>query len=63
MTINGQKQNQSALSLVEYLKAHNLKPEYIAVELNGKIVPKEAFATLVFKQDDKVEIVSFVGGG
>ena len=35
----------------------------VAVELNGDIVPKAQYSEIVFKDDDNVEVVSFVGGG
>ena len=63
MTINGKKFTQNSLSLLDYLKQCDLRITHIALELNGKIVPKDELATLVFKQGDVAEIVSFVGGG
>lgn len=63
MTINGQIFTLDSLPLLTYLTEHKLTIETIAIELNGKIVPKDELATLVFKQGDVVEIVSFVGGG
>lgn len=63
MTINGQIFTLDSLPLLTYLTEHKLAIETIAIELNGKIVPKDELATLVFKQGDIVEIVSFVGGG
>lgn len=63
MTINGQTFTLDSLPLQSYLGEHKLAIETIAIELNGKIVPKDELATLVFKQGDVVEIVSFVGGG
>ncbi|KAA8708510.1 sulfur carrier protein ThiS [Helicobacter canis] len=63
MTINGEKFTQDSLPLLDYLKQRDLQITHIAIELNGKIVPKDELATLVFKQGDVVEIVSFVGGG
>lgn len=63
MTINGEKFTQDSLPLLDYLKQRDLQITHIALELNGKIVPKDELATLVFKQGDVAEIVSFVGGG
>lgn len=63
MTINGQTFTLDSLPLQSYLREHKLAIETIAIELNGKIVPKDELASLVFKQGDVVEIVSFVGGG
>ena len=35
----------------------------VAVELNGEIVPKDAYETRTLKDGDRMEIVCFVGGG
>ncbi len=35
----------------------------IAVEINEEIVPKLKYKETVVKDDDVVEVVSFVGGG
>ena len=37
----------------------NGKPE----ELNGEIVPKQLYKDTILRSKDKLEIVSFVGGG
>lgn len=63
MCINGENFTQKSLSLMEYLELKGLNPALIALELNGKIIPKDEFEKVVFKQGDKVEILSFVGGG
>ena len=39
------------------------KLSLVAVEINGEIVPKAEYETTVIKDFDKVEVVSFVGGG
>lgn len=63
MCINGEIFTQQSLSLMEYLGLKGLDPALIALELNGKIIPKNEFEKIIFKQGDKVEILSFVGGG
>lgn len=63
MIINGQKFDLKELKFIDFLKEKNLKIEFIALELNGKIVSRDQFETLVLKENDKAEIVSFVGGG
>lgn len=63
MTINGEKIGLKELKFLDFLKQKGLKSELIALELNGKIIPKNKFENLVLKENDKVEVVSFVGGG
>ncbi len=50
-------------SLLDFLVAQNYDIRLIAVELNGKIIPKSAYKDVMLKNEDKLEIVSFVGGG
>lgn len=62
--ING-KENISAtgLSFAEYLARENYRPERIVIERNGEILSKQHYESEVIRPDDKIEIVSFVGGG
>lgn len=63
MIINGEKLELKELKFLDFLKEKGLKIELIALELNGIIIPKSEFETLILKENDKAEIVSFVGGG
>ncbi|EAL3939940.1 thiamine biosynthesis protein [Campylobacter jejuni Cj5] len=63
MIINGQKLELKELKFMDFIKEKGLKIELIALELNGEIIPKSEFENLILKENDKVEIVSFVGGG
>ena len=46
-----------------YLDENNYRRTYIAVEKNGEILPKSEYDTTYLNDGDKIEIVSFVGGG
>jgi thiamine biosynthesis protein ThiS len=65
--LNGQPRSFPGLTaptpLPELLEALALKPDRIAIELNGEIVPRSAWSTTLLQQNDKLEIVHFVGGG
>lgn len=63
MIINGEKLEFKELKFMDFIKEKGLKIELIALELNGEIIPKSEFENLILKENDKVEIVSFVGGG
>jgi sulfur carrier protein len=47
-------------ALVELL---GMKSDRVAVELNRDIVPRERWSDTALQDDDKLEIVQFVGGG
>ena len=61
--INGEDLDAGGKSVAEYLNSAGYDLMRVAVELNGDIVPKVQYADTVFKDDDSVEVVSFVGGG
>lgn len=63
MIINGEKLDLKELKFADYVEKMGLRVGLIALELNGKIVPKSEFENLILKKGDKAEIVSFVGGG
>lgn len=64
VTVNGKSIGLSEnITVSEYLKQNQYRPERIAIELNGSILPKSAYDSTVLKDEDVMEIVSFVGGG
>lgn len=63
MKINGENLEFDTLKFTDYLKEKGLKAEFVALELNGKIISKDEFQSVVFQKGDIAEVVSFVGGG
>ena len=62
--LNGKKISiKSKYSLLDLLKKYKLLDKKVAVEHNGIIVPKINFKKKYLKNNDKVEIVHFIGGG
>lgn len=65
--INGQPRDfqslQGGVSLAQLLETLELKADRIAVELNGAIAPRTAWADATVRNGDRLEIVHFVGGG
>jgi sulfur carrier protein len=57
ITLNGEK------TILDLLNSYGLSSDRVVVELNKEIISREAFNTTVLKEEDKVEIISFVGGG
>ena len=52
-----------SISVSELLEKFNIDLEYMAVEVNQTIVPKSKYESFRLKENDKVEIISAVGGG
>lgn len=62
--INGQQQTwEQPMTVQQYLQIQGHTTECVAVEQNGRIVPKSACAEQQIQDGDTVEVVSFVGGG
>ena len=62
--LNGKKitLNQK-ISLFDLLKKYKLDKKKVAIELNKKIVIKQMYKKKFLKNNDKIEIVQFIGGG
>jgi len=63
MVINGKKYEYSDQTLIELLDILKINSKSVVVELNGKIVEKKNFENQIVNYQDKLEIVTFVGGG
>ena len=50
-------------SISDLLKKYKLLKKKIAIEHNGVIIPKNSFKKKFVKDNDKIEIVHFIGGG
>ena len=61
--INGKVIEKETIRLYDYLNENGYVTSRMAVECNGKIVPKSQYETFILHSGDVVEIVSFVGGG
>ena len=62
--LNGKKVViKSKYSILDLLKKYNLANKKIAVEHNGVIIPKIFFKKKYLRNNDKLEIVHFIGGG
>ncbi len=61
--INGKELPVDGSTLADYLAGAGYDTQRLAVERNGEIVQKEAYAQTVLTDGDSIEIVRFVGGG
>ena len=54
------KQNTKLSTLIDILKIPIKK---VAIELNEEIIDKKKLSKIIIKNNDKIEIVHFIGGG
>ena len=63
LKINGELSDESGKSVSDYLNEQGYNPKHIVVEINYEIIPKTKYDVVTFKDDDVVEIITFMGGG
>ena len=61
--VNGKACTLKGATVTDALKALGAVPIYTAVEVDGRLVPKEDWDAMALKKDMRLEVVSFVGGG
>ena len=63
ITVNGKEVSAAGCSVSDYLEQNQYQVRRIAVERNGESLPKSQSAQTLLKDGDRLEIVTFVGGG
>jgi sulfur carrier protein len=64
VTINGKpRELPHGMNLKELVLFLNLMPERAIIELNEAVIPKDRWAETVVAENDRLELVSLVGGG
>ncbi|EDS71655.1 sulfur carrier protein ThiS [Anaerofustis stercorihominis] len=61
--VNGESFDFKDINLKELLLKLQYDSSKVAIELNEEIVSKNDYEKVIIKDDDKLEVVSFVGGG
>lgn len=62
--INGKDSEVAAdISVARLLEDLDLRPGRVVVELNARVLSRDAHGATRLEQGDEVEIVHFVGGG
>ncbi len=61
--INGKKEEIQAGTVLDLLKAKNIDPHMVAVELNSQMVERDVLETTAVKEGDQVEFLFYMGGG
>ena len=64
MKVNGKvSELKVPMTVRELIADMGYREDRVAVELNGKIVPRPEYGNVYLDNDDSAEIVEFVGGG
>jgi sulfur carrier protein len=63
LTINGKVENLEVSTVMDVLKAKDIDPQLVAVEVNTQMIDQENLGNTSLKEDDKLEFLFFMGGG
>jgi sulfur carrier protein len=61
--LNGIPEETKSKTISELISQKGLNPLTVIVELNAKIVRRESWEGTDLAENDKIEILNFVGGG
>jgi len=61
--LNGKQENSDARSIEQMVLQKGLKPDALVVEYNHAVIPQDQWGQIALKEGDKLELLSFVGGG
>ncbi len=63
ITINGKPEEFAGGTVLEILKAKDVSPQMVAVELNSKILERDEMGQTPVKDGDAIELLFYMGGG
>ncbi|NPA13309.1 MAG: sulfur carrier protein ThiS [Aquificae bacterium] len=64
ITVNGEEREvKEGITISQLVKELGIKAPNYAVAVGMEVIPKSEYDSYTLKEGDKVEIVTFVGGG
>ncbi len=63
VTINGKTEEVSGSTVLEILRAKDVSPQMVAVELNSKMLEREDLGSALVRDGDAIELLFYLGGG
>ena len=61
--INGKEEEIGEKTLLDLLKARDIEPQMVSVEVNSRILNREEYSQTMIKEGDRIELLFFMGGG
>jgi sulfur carrier protein len=61
--INGKSEEVQGTTVLDLLKAKNIDPHMVAVELNSSMLERDHLGTTAVKDGDQLEFLFYMGGG
>lgn len=63
ISVNGKSENISAENIEALIHDKGLAVDSLVVEHNGQVIAADQWAQTLLKEGDRLELLSFVGGG
>lgn len=63
ITVNSKPEEIESCTIKDYITMKDLNPGSLVVEYNMNIVKKDEWGNVTLKENDNLELLSFVGGG
>ncbi len=64
LRVNGETETYpDGITVRELLDSLGISNRPVAVELNRKVIPRDKLGEKTLREDDSLEIITFVGGG
>ena len=64
VTINGETKNLNGeLSIRDLLKELQVEEKIVALSVNANLVKRDTWDSTLIKENDKIELLQFMGGG
>jgi sulfur carrier protein len=61
--INGKSEDVQGATVLDLLKAKNIDPHMVAVELNSTMLERDQLGAAAVKEGDSLEFLFYMGGG
>ena len=61
--INGKTEIIQGGTVLDLLKAKNIEPQMVAIEVNDAMLERSHLATTTLKEGDHIEFLFYMGGG
>ncbi|HXX73691.1 MAG TPA: sulfur carrier protein ThiS [Nitrospiraceae bacterium] len=61
--INGKTETIQGGTVLDLLKAKNIEPQMVAIEVNDAMLERSHLATTTLKEGDQIEFLFYMGGG
>ncbi len=61
--VNGKSEEIQASVLLDLLRAKQIEPQMVAVEVNDTLIERDRLEHTVLQEGDRVEFLFYMGGG